>query len=149
MPQHHGDTFYFEVDDVGGTPRQFNPDILEIEYRQEGLVKVNESVDPAIRRITATVVTITVRGYWNDDAVQSLPSPSGSHKVLEGNLGALIRTVAYGPVGKATGLPRIRGEFTHEQYIFEQAKPTGKHTSPFILFETRYSATAITRDTWP
>ena len=149
MPQHHGDSFYIEIDDSGGTPRHFNPDIQEIEYRQEGLVKVDESVDPAIRRITAVIVTITMRGYRNEDALQALPDPSGSHKVLEGTPGAIVRTVAYGPAGNATGLPRIRGEFTHEQYTFEQARPTGKHTSPFILFETRLSATSVTRDTWP
>ena len=149
MPQHHGDSFYIEVDDSGGTPRQFNPDIQEIEYRQEGLVKVDESVDPAVRRITDVIVTITIRGYWNDDALQALPDATGSHKGLEGNPGTVIKTIAYGPAGNATGLPRIRGEFTHEQYTFEQAKPTGKHTSPFILFVARFSATSITRDTWP
>ena len=149
MPQHHGDAFYIEIDDTGGTSRQFNPDIREIEYRQEGLVKVDESVDLAVRRITAVVLTITVQGYWNEDALVALPDASGSHKVLEGSIGASTRTVAYGPAGKATGLPRIRGEFSLEKYVFEQAKPTAKLANPYIAFETTLSATTVTRDTWP
>ena len=125
-PQHHGNKLYFAIqddDDPGaGVLRNITPDVEQVEWTHRLWWKIDETVDPAVRRRTAADFTLTVTGIINDDAKQPIADgASGSHSVLISLPGKVV-DVEYGPFGNASGQQKIAGDFTCEWYIFTNAE---------------------------